>query len=29
MSDIDDWENAADNILEDKKEEKKNEDGKF
>ena len=29
MSDSDDWENAADDILEDKKEENKNEEGKF
>lgn len=30
MSDSDDWENAADDILEDKpKEESKNEEGKF
>ena len=29
MSDSDDWENAADDILEDKPEENKNEEGKF
>ena len=29
MSDSDDWENAVDDVLEDKKEEGKNEEGKF
>lgn len=29
MSDSDDWENAADDILENKPEETKNEEGKF
>ena len=29
MSDSDDWENAANDILEDKPEEAKNEEGKF
>ena len=29
MSDSDDWENAVDDVLEDKPEEKKKEEGKF
>ena len=29
MSDSDDWENAVDDVLDDKPEEKKNEEGKF
>ena len=29
MSDSDDWENAVDDVLEDKPEEKKQEEGKF